>query len=348
MGIWWKNLAKELEFKAPYFKDKSIKSIYLAGTDLPSLSGTFLSDILSMAKQHFNLQEISEVSIEGSPKSLDMEHISRLRSIGFNRLVLHVYSLTDQHLRNNEVGHTAQEAIEVIESIKMAGFDNYCVEVTYGYPYQSYDEWLQELTLLASYDVPHITAEAFSENFSYQQHQPKPVRENLNCLTNAEGFLAIRAFATENNYHHYDVVDLAQKGYESIQNMAYSYREPYLGLGPGAESFNLNSRWGNFSDLEQYQNSLDNNSNPAQKEVLRHLDIVNEKLLLGLRSCKGIHPESELKHHLRIIDYEQLLGELEKAYANNRLYKDSGEHFFFNRNYWLEVDDWLSRFFILP
>lgn len=348
LDTWLQNLAKELEFKAPCFNYNRIKSIYVAGANPANLPKTFLLAILNLAKQHFSLQEFSEVSIEANPKSLDLASLSRLRDTGFNRLVVKVYSLNDQQLRNMGVSHTSKEAIEVIESIKMAGFDNYCLEMTYAHPYQSHDEWLRELSLLASYGVPHITAEAFSENYSFRQKAPKTEIENVFNLSVAKGFSAIRAFVNEHDYDHYDVVNLALKGYESLQNMAYSYREPYLGLGPGAESFHQNARWQNFSNIHQYLNCLNDNITPAQKEMLSDVDIVNEKLLLGLRSNKGIHPELELKHHLRTIAYDHLMEELEKAYANHRLIKDTSEHFFFNRNYWLEVDDWLSRFFILP
>lgn len=345
MDAWWKYLAKELEFKAPYFKDKNFKSIYLAGIDPANLPQTFLSNILNLAKPYFNLQELSEVSIESSPKSLNLKSLSLLSNTGFNRLVLKVYSLNDRYLRNIGVSHSAQDVIEVIESIKNAGFDNYCVEVTYGHPFQSYDEWLRELSLLAFYGVPHITAEAFSEYFSSRQFEPKP---EMDDLTNAAGFSAIRAFVNDHNYNHYDVVNLAKRGYESIQNMTYSYREPYLGLGPGAESFNHNFRWRTISNIQKYQNYLDNKFYPGHEEILSDLDIVNEKLLLGFRSQKGINPQSELKQHLGTAEYEQLMEGLEKAYAKNRLYKGSSERFFFNKNYWLEVDDWLSRLFILP
>lgn len=343
MDYWLKHFAKEIEWKAPHFKNKTIKSIYFGGAYPSDQQKPLITKLLEKVRQNFNVQELQEVSLEAYPGSLDLETLKFLKNTGFNRLVLKVYSLSDRTLKNVAIDHSAKKALEIIESSKIAGFDNFSVEMTYGHPYQTYDEWLNELRLLTSYNVPHISAEARSERLDSNGYGNK----NRDSLTTFEGFSAIRAFATEHNYHHYEVVNLARKGYESLQNLGYTYREPLLGIGPGAVGFSNNTRWHNYSDYQVYEDCLENNLIPAQEEVLTNLDIVNEKILLGLRSQKGVQPARELKAYLNNMDYDQLMEELAKAYDADRLYKNPHDCFFFNRNYWLEVDDWLSRFFIL-
>lgn len=337
----------ELQLKAELLENSPIESIYIISSEFSPPFYEFLENLMAEINKIFELSPDTEVTAEVKPDSIGLSLMRYLITFGFNRVVLKIGSFHDRGIAYLNLDHTSADAKSAVIKAKEAGFSNCSVELTYGLPVQSRLQWKEDLEFLNSARVPHISAssnefglyeQAIKEDFEYER---KPDGENPNL----EDFNILRDFSVNFKYHHYDIVNLAKTGYESRQNQVYSLMKPYLGIGPGAESFNQAFRYANSDNLNDYIHQVQAENLAATKEKLTNTDLINEHLLLGLRSSNGVNIR-QINSLITRKGYESLMKKIKVACEANRLIKDS-DHYFFNRDYWLEVDEWLSWFFTL-
>ncbi len=135
-------------------------------------------------------------------------------------------------------------------------------------------------------------------------------------LANRE-FHQLLQICRENGFEQYEISNFARNGMISRHNTAYWERQPYLGLGPSAHSFNGHSRKWNVSDLNQYIQDIASGSFSSDSETLSLNDQYNEYVMLGLRTAKGI----------KLAQITELFGEKYRQLAEAQLLQVNPEHY---------------------
>ena len=266
-------------------------TLYIGGGTPSLLKQAQITPLINEVKSLFRITENAECTIEVNPGSVTATKLSRYLNLGINRLSIGAQSFWRSELQLLERTHTAEQIVKTVQMARSAGFQNIGLDLIYGLPYQTMDQWEQTLQQAIGLEPDHISAYALTWNRNTRLGQsflngthPVPEEDFM-----ADLFLKAHAFLESNGFHHYEISNYAKPGFECLHNQHYWIRRAYLGLGPSAHSFNGQRRWWNISDLEQYIDDLRHNKSPVEAwENLSESDLALEKTALGLRTDKGI------------------------------------------------------------
>jgi len=303
---------KALEEEIGYYKDKFpvFDTLYLGGGSPSVLPEEQIGFLFELFFCQFRFEPRSEITLEANPNDLNPHKLKQLRTIGVNRISLGVQSFENQELVFLGRRHTAEEAETTLGWIREAGFTNVGIDLIYGLPKQSRDQWLRSLEKAMVFQPEHLSC--------YQLTIAKGTRfwgmkekGNIPPIPEEEEeafFLATSNFLREHGYIHYEVSNFArEEKYFSRHNRKYWQRVPYLGLGPSAHSFQGNRRWWNVRSVRQYCRLLDEGKKPVEdQEELTPEQVQLETISLGLRTRAGVDLESlgdvELKTVQGLVD----------------------------------------------
>ena len=258
-------------------------------------------------------QPDTEITIEANPDDLTAEKLRLFKDLGVNRVSLGVQSLDDAELRFLGRRHTARQARRALELARAAGFDNLGVDLIYGLPGQQEETWRGTLEQVLEFSPEHLSC----YQLTLAADTPLGRRAARGQLTPL-GEEAERAFFLLTARYLGDAALSSTKSPISPReercfcrhNLKYWRHTPYLGLGPGAHSFNGSRRWWNFSSVEQYGSSLDAGKTPvAGEETLTPSQLRLESLYLGFRSLDGVDLDL-IRRHPR---WQATLAELSRA-----------------------------------
>lgn len=268
-------------------------SIYFGG-GTPSLMefGQIARIIEAIYKNYQPASEV-EVSIEVNPATVTRQDLIEYRRAGINRLSIGIQSFADEELKLLGRMHNAGQAIECLEWAGQTGYDNINVDLIYGLPGQSQDDWLSNLRKAAIYYPQHVSA------YLLQLEPTTPLAlkiaaGELTALddgTESDFYYLTRDFLHNQGYQHYEISNFALAGYQCRHNLIYWNVGSYLGIGVGAVSFDGRQRSLNSPPLEAYMSSIfDEDLN--RRSVLEILDSgqkMAEAVVMGLRLTKGIN-----------------------------------------------------------
>ena len=229
----------------------------------------------------------AEFTLEANPDDITPERLEAWRRLGVNRLSIGVQSFHDAHLRWMCRRHTASQAKNGVRMAQEAGFDNISLDLIFGYTGLTDEEWLEDIdrafslkpTHLSCYQMSIEEGSTLGDEAAAGAYAP-PAQETC---ARQYALLAQRAAAA--GFRHYEISNFTLPGKEARHNSAYWRREPYLGFGPGAHSYDgLRTRRWNRSDLEAYLAGKD----LSESETLSDKDLANEEVMLALRTEEGL------------------------------------------------------------
>ncbi len=282
-------LVKEAEIRQVYLGTNKLDTIYFGGGTPSILKPDVLQGILDGLKQFFHWDEKAEITIEANPDDLDEDYLKHLSQTEVNRLSIGIQSFRDPDLKFMNRAHNATEARHSLEWSKKFGFDNLTLDLIYGLPEQSGEDWLWQLEQLSAYEIPHFSAYALTvEDKTVLDQWVKKEKVKVDEVNAAEQFKILQAFASENAYEHYELSNFAKSGFQAKHNSAYWLGRPYLGLGPSAHSYNGRARHWNVSNNALYLKGLEKMELAIEEEVLSEKDRFNEWLMIGLRLGQGL------------------------------------------------------------
>jgi putative oxygen-independent coproporphyrinogen III oxidase len=275
------------------------ETLYLGGGTPSWLSEAHLAELMTILRRHFTFAPDTEITLEANPDDISAEKLRLWRDLGLNRLSLGVQSFDEAELRFLGRRHTARQTKAALDLIRAAGFANLGLDLIYGLPGQSLDAWLYTLTTALSVAPEHLSC--YQLTLAPETPMGRMFAAGRLTLpdeeTQRQFFLRTADFLTAHGYLHYEVANFARQGpqagglchYCCRHNLKYWTRTPYLGLGPGAHSFQAGRRWWNFSSVEQYCASLSAGAAPlAGSETLTPAQIRLETLALGFRTRDGV------------------------------------------------------------
>jgi oxygen-independent coproporphyrinogen-3 oxidase len=267
-------------------------SLYIGGGTPSVLTAAELEKIVENAGHAVDILPESEWTFEANPADLNIGYLQALRSIGFNRVNIGVQSFQDVILTLLGRRHTAQEAKRAIHDARAAGFENIGLDLIYGIPGQTLNEWQQTVSEALTFEPEHVSC--YQLTLSDGTPLGKKLRDGDINLPDEESSLQFFLMTSERleaaGYIHYEVSNYARgMDFASRHNCKYWDHSPYLGLGPGAHSFFENKRWWNHRSVVAYAHDLELGRKPMEgEEVLSFQDLILETFALAMRTKAGL------------------------------------------------------------
>ncbi len=263
---------------------EKISTVYFGGGTPSCLPQKMLSDIVAALP----FENAVEKTIEVNPEDVNAENASFWRALGFNRVSMGVQSLNDAELAVVGRRHNSHEALDAIDTLRQAGFDNISCDLIYGLPAQTLESWKYSLATLLDKNIEHLSAYSLSYEpgtrltAMLSAGKIKPVDDD----TVADMYNVLCEEACARGFEHYEISNLAMPGRRSKHNSSYWDYTPYLGLGPGAHS--LDSKGVRRACPTSIQRWLEQG---AQVETETETDRLNDFIITGLRTADGLDLE---------------------------------------------------------
>lgn len=299
------------------FAQFPIQTIYFGG-GTPSLLTAFqIEQILTAINDTFTTNVV-ETTVELNPDDVTASYLADLKSAGIQRVSMGVQSFDADILTFMHRAHTADEALKCLELLEKSKINVFTADLIYGNPGQTEKMLENDLDTLLQFNPPHVSA--YSLTIEPRTRLGKQLQ--LGRIIEPEDELVARHFdiveskLAEKDIKRYEVSNFAKAGAEAVHNSNYWEHKNYLGFGPGAHSFWWNyesdfaERWSNKADLKAYLEDLDFEKNDLEK--LNKHDLAEERIMLALRTRKGISP-IELKER-----YNYKLSEKQQKYIQQK------------------------------
>lgn len=289
--VWGIN--REIELRKDYLVNRQLASIYFGGGTPSLMDYSTLSGLFATIEKHFQFSEDMEITIEANPDDITPDRVRIWADLPINRISLGIQSFNDEDLKYMNRAHQAKEAHESIEMLKAGGFDNLSLDLIFGANTTTDEIWRHNLMTAISYGVQHLSCYGLTvEPRTALEHKIRTGKEKgLDDQKAANQYLLLMNLMGDKGWHHYEISNFSQPGYEAQHNRSYWNGVPYLGIGPSAHSFDGKSRQWNISDNQRYIKFLESNPNEGylyEKEDLSLQEKYNEQLMLGLRQSKGV------------------------------------------------------------
>ena len=282
-------------------------TIYFGGGTPTALNIAQLELLLRGFHERLELSQLVEWTIEANPGSVSARKAALLKKFGVNRISLGVQSWDDELLKLLGREHNAQQAEESFRILRDAGFTNVNVDLMFGLPGQTVDQWRATLEKTIALEPEHVSTYCLTyeeDTEFFLRHARGEFRQDSDA--DAEFFEMTMAILEDAGYRHYEISNYARPGFESVHNRAYWLGKDYLGIGPSAVSTIGMQRWQNVCDYRAYiDRVLSGESTRTTSENLTHEMKRTERIALGLRTRDGISA-SELKDFAQETD--ELIG----------------------------------------
>lgn len=307
------SLKNEILIRNRELKDKKIESIYFGGGTPSVLSTLEINSLIQTVFDNYIINDSVEITLEANPDDLSHEKILELSKTRVNRLSIGVQSFFQKDLTLMNRSHSSNQAIDCIKSASKY-FDNISVDLIYGIPGLDNSRWKENIEILISNNIPHISAYALTvePKTALKKYIDNGIIAPIDDSQSQEQFYILLDILENHNYENYELSNFAKNKLYSVNNSAYWTRKNYIGIGPSAHSFNGNDRLWNIKNNVKYIESINNNILPNSKEVLSLIDKFNETVMFGLRTSRGIS----------FVDIENDFGSIYK----NQLIKNSQTH----------------------
>jgi len=283
-------LKKELENRSSEMASDEINTIYLGGGTPSTFLPDELKDILDAIRENYLVSPEAEITMEANPDDLNQANLTALRQIGYNRLSMGIQSFAESDLKLMNRRHGVMQAVQSVKWAKRAGFSNLSIDLIYGLPNQTLEEWERNVRIAVELDVQHISAYnlTYHEGTVFYDQLKKGILKELPDELSVQQFETLIRILKEAGFEHYEISNFCKPGFYSQHNSSYWKNKKYLGIGPSAHSFDLESRRWNVSSIAKYLQGLENDESYNETEILTEQDRYNDYIITGLRTIWGI------------------------------------------------------------
>ena len=285
----WKAMLTELKLRREELQ-LPLESLYFGGGSPSLLSPNKLEALLNLLYKEYNVGSDIEITLEVNPDDVTKDYLTTLKSVGINRISLGLQSFYDRDLKLMNRVHSSDQALKALE-FTSGLFSNFSLDLIYGMPYSSLLEWEQNLNTVIHYNPPHLSAYALTvEEATVLDRQ---VKKGEILLLPEEGvqeqYELLLEKTEKGGFINYEFSNFGKPNYFSINNQNYWQGKPYLGIGPGAHSYDGHAlrKW-NISNNPLYIKAIEAGKLPLKEEKLSTKDRYNEYIMTGLRTIYGV------------------------------------------------------------
>jgi oxygen-independent coproporphyrinogen-3 oxidase len=266
-----------------------VETIYFGGGTPSVLITQQLRVLLGEVYNQFEVIDNPEITLEANPDDLSSAYILAVQNLGVNRLSIGVQSFLDDELTLMNRAHNASQALSSVERAKKV-FDNVSIDLLFGNPNTTLDDWKRNLDRALQLEVPHISSYALTlePKTVLERFVDKGLVSTLDENVVEAQFHHLVDTLTQAGYDHYELSSFGKAGYHSQNNMGYWQGKTYLGIGPSAHGFDGNQRYWNVSNNASYMQQITKGELPQTIEKLSVVDRFNESIMVGLRASWGV------------------------------------------------------------
>lgn len=295
---------KELEMNMS--AQDAVNTLYIGGGTPSVLPLDVLSRIVGAVSQTERLSLVTEpvevttptelfdeFTVEVNPEDIvekGREYVRGLLALGVNRISMGIQSFNDDILRWMNRRHDAGNAVKAFHILRESGVRNISIDLIFGISQLTDETWKDTIEKALELSPEHISAYQLSieegsalakmvADGRYVEASEEQCRRQYDILCRCLG---------RSGYHHYEISNFAKPGFEAVHNSAYWRRAPYIGLGPGAHSLTGNVRSWNSQELPHRSPDGSSATYSRTSETLSPEDIRVERIMLSLRTDKGL------------------------------------------------------------
>ena len=275
----------------PGMRERTVSTVYIGGGTPTVLSPGQLAAIFSRIRSGFSLSQQCEITVEATPDSLTDQYADFLQQAGVTRVSIGVQSFDQQERTMLGLSGTVAEAISGVQIAKQAGFTNINLDLIYGIPTQTVQSWEMTLTQALELDPSHLSLYALSleKGTRFYTEFRRGLFEVMDPDYEACFLQQAETQLEPPQLSRYELSNWAKPGYACQHNLRYWRGLEYLGLGPSAQSYVSESRYGNVSSIEHYSKRLGAGQLPiANREILSRAQQDKERIVFGLRLLEGV------------------------------------------------------------
>lgn len=283
-------MLNEVALNKNYLDDAVVETIYFGGGTPSLLNAEELNRLFDAVTQAFPRLQLLEITLEANPDDIDQKYLQSLKSTPVNRFSLGVQSFREEDLQFMHRAHNVRQADYAIKAVQDAGFDNISIDLIYGTPGLSNDNWKRHIAYAQELQIPHISSYALTvEPRTALAHAIKTGKvAQPDAQQAAEQFVILMEEMEAGGYAHYEISNFAKDGKFALHNTNYWRGKSYLGIGPSAHSFNGYSRQWNIANNALYMKSLSEHLLNFEQEILTETNRINEYIMTSLRTMWGL------------------------------------------------------------
>ena len=270
--------------------DGEIETVFVGG-GTPTLLTADELRVLTREIARLPLARDVEWTVEANPETLDREKADVLAAGGVNRVSIGAQSFEPRHLKTLERWHDPANVVRATEVLRAAGLSNFNLDLIFGVPGQTLDEWRADLAQALALSPEHLSCYGltYEPNTAMTKRLLKGEFEPCDDEVEAEMYDATRATLAEHGFAQYEISNYARPGRECLHNLVYWRNEPWWAIGPSASGFVAGHRFKVVPRLGDWLTRAGDDSQPVvdvePPDAKRH---TSEALMLGLRLMEGI------------------------------------------------------------
>ena len=270
--------------------EKTINTIYFGGGTPSMIDERDLNSIFNSIHKKFPVANDAEITLEANPDNINPFSLSSWKQMGINRLSVGIQSFIDEELKWMNRAHTAAESMKCLDDIVHAGIQNYSVDLIYGSPLLSNDDFKNNVEIILNKNIPHVSCYALTvESKTVLAEMIRQKKTWVDENKQAEQFLLLMQWMGSGGYEQYEISNFSKPMMRSRHNSNYWHGVPYYGIGPSAHSFDgKNMRRWNVANNSLYVQSLNNDLIPFTEEQLTKTQQQNEYTMISLRTIEGL------------------------------------------------------------
>lgn len=310
--------------RSGYLPSKDIDTIYLGGGTPSQLSSENLHYLFEYIYKVYDVDDNAEITMECNPDDITPDYASVIRSLPVNRVSMGAQTFSDERLKFIRRRHTAGEVGEAVRALRENGIDNISIDLMFGFPGETADDWHSDIMEAIKLDVEHISAYSlmYEEGTPlYKLLEEGKIKENDEEVS-ATMYEDLITTLTDNGFEHYEISNFARPGRYSRHNSAYWQDIPYIGIGAAAHSYDRSSRQWNVSDIKKYISSINEGTVPYESEEIDLFTAYNDAITTMLRMNSGIDLV-KFKERFGIELYDYLMRNARNSIAAGHLIVDN-------------------------
>ena len=268
-----------------------VDTVYFGGGTPSFFGADGMAQILSTVRKSFDVANSAEITFEANPDSVSERLLRRLRSEGFNRVSLGIQCDDDEILKKIGRPHSYAQAVNAVQRIRKAGFRNLSLDLMYGLPGQSLEDWQQTLENVLTLAPEHISCYGLKVEEGTPLYEYREYCSLADDDTQADMYLAAIGILRKHGYRQYEISNFCRKGHVSRHNLKYWTGGEYLGFGPDASSDFAGRRFSIVRDLRSYIEGIrDGGQVLREVQEIPNRERAGEYLMMRLRTVSGLDP----------------------------------------------------------
>lgn len=289
----------ELELRKASLTDP-IHTLYIGGGTPSLLHPESIATLCDCIRRNYPVMPDLEFTVEANPDDISAEWLEAMAAIGVNRISMGIQTFDNRLLKLLRRRHDREKALQAVRLCQEHGFRNISIDLIYGLPGQTLEDWKKDVDQAMTLKVQHLSAYAliYEENTALwmmrKQHKVEEADEELSLNM----FEYLIDTLKNHGFEHYEISNFGLPGFHSRHNSSYWNETPYLGCGASAHSFINRERMYNVANIDQYicnmKRCLEEHLDYKEVcvcETLDRYEHYNDRIITGLRTAAGVDLE---------------------------------------------------------